>query len=61
MKMSTNFCKISSSKGYKYPKLAELYRKLFSISISGVHNAQTDAEACMKCFKELYNQKVIKF
>jgi len=61
MRRSTDFCKIPSSKGYKYPKLSELYRKLFSESISGIHNAQIDAEACMKCFKELYNQKIIKF
>lgn len=61
MKMSKDFCKIRSSKGYKYPKLSELYQKLFSVSIPNAHNAQIDAETCMKCFKELYNQKVIKF
>ncbi len=61
MKLSTEFCKIRSSKGYKYPKLTELYQKLFSVSIPNAHNAQTDADACMKCFKELYNQNVIKF
>lgn len=61
MKMSTDFCKIRSSKGYKYPKLSELYQKLFTVPISNAHNAQADADACMKCFKELYNQNVIKF
>ena len=61
MKKSTDFCKIQSSKGYKYPKLNELHQKLFQKSISTEHNAQTDAEACMRCFKELYNKKVIKF
>lgn len=61
MKKSTDFCKIPSSKGYKYPKLNELHQKLFSTNISNLHNAQTDADMCMKCFKELYNQKVIKF
>jgi DNA polymerase III epsilon subunit-like protein len=61
MKKSTDFCRIPSSKGYKYPKLNELYQKLFSTTISNEHNAQIDADACMKCFKELYNKKVIKF
>src|SRR6266542_1526581 len=38
MKISTDFCKIPSAKGYKYPKLNELNQKLFSTSISGTHN-----------------------
>ena len=61
MKKSVDYCKIPTTKGYKYPKLNELYQKLFGISISNEHNAKTDADACMKCFKELYNQKVITF
>lgn len=61
MKQSTDYCKIPSSKGYKYPKLSELYSKLFSKSNYCSHNAQVDAEVCMKCFKELYNRNIIKF
>lgn len=61
MKSSTNFCKIQSSRGFKYPKLPELYQKLFSTPLVVTHNAKDDAESCMKCFKELYNKKIIKF
>ena len=63
MKASTDYCKIHSpkGKGYKFPKLTELYRKLFSTSVDEKHEALYDAELCMKCFKELYNQKVIQF
>lgn len=61
MKTSTDFCKIPSAKGYKYPKLNELHQKLFSTSIQVTHNAQADAEATMKCLKELYNKKIIRF
>lgn len=60
MKQSTMYCKIPSSKGYKYPKLNELYIRLFGVQLSGIHSAKNDAEACMKCFKELYNRKIIK-
>lgn len=61
MKQSTDFCRLPSNKGYKYPKLNELHQKLFSTTILTTHDAETDAETCMKCFKELYNQKIIKF
>jgi DNA polymerase III epsilon subunit-like protein len=61
MKASTEFCKIKTKRGYKYPTLQELYQKIFSKTISGSHNSEIDADACMMCFKELYNQKVIKF
>lgn len=61
MKASTEFCKISSAKGYKYPKLNELHQKLFSTSIAQAHNAKVDAEITTKCLKELYNKKVLRF
>lgn len=61
MKVSTDYCKIPSAKGYKYPKLNELHQKLFSASITQAHNAKVDAEITMKCLKELYNKKVLRF
>jgi len=61
MKKSITFCKLPSKKGYKYPKLSELYYKLFGISISNEYNSQTNANVCMKCLKELFNLKIIKF
>ena len=61
MKSSMKFCNIRTSKGLKYPKLEELYKKLFHESLNGAHNSKADAEACMKCFKELYNLNIITF
>lgn len=61
MKSTTNFCKIPGSRGFKYPKLEELHYKLFKENKSQKHNSIDDAEMCLKCLKELYNQKIIKF
>ena len=61
MKQSTEFCKLPGKRGFKYPSLTELYRKLFAETLNNTHNAKADAEACMLCFKELYNRKVITF
>lgn len=47
--------------GYKYPKLQELYWKLFSKNDINFHSAKGDAYACMLCLKELYNRKIITF
>ena len=60
MKLSTDYCKIQTSKGYKYPSLNELNIKLFGTKIAGLHNSKLDAEICLKCFKELFNLGVIK-
>lgn len=61
MKSSTDYCAIKTSRGNKYPKLEELYQKLFKQSLNTKHNSKTDAEACMKSFKALYNRNIIKF
>jgi len=61
MKSSMKYCNIRTSKGLKYPKLGELYKKLFNNTLSGAHTSKADAEACMKCFKELYNLNIITF
>ena len=53
MKSTTNFCKIPGYYGYKYPKLQELYRKLFDSDFEDAHDAMADITATMKCFFEL--------
>ena len=54
MNNSVNFCKLPGYHGeYKYPKLQELYRKLFGQSFSNAHDASADTEATMKCYFEL--------
>lgn len=39
--------------GYKWPKLAELYYKLFRTQFEDAHNAAADVQATVKCFWEL--------
>ena len=59
MQSSIDFCKIPSKYGYKYPKLQELYRKLFGENFGDAHNAMSDIEATEKCFWELKKRKLI--
>lgn len=61
MKSSKEYCNIKTPRGLKYPKLEELYQKLFRSPLPITHNSMNDAEACMKCFKELYNKNILKF
>ncbi len=49
---STDFCKISTPNGYKWPKLEELYDILFDETFNA-HNALDDIRATARCFWEL--------
>lgn len=59
MKSSIDFCKIPGYYGYKYPKLQELYHKLFGNDFEEAHNAASDIEATQQCFWELRRRKLI--
>ena len=59
MQSSIDFCKIPSKYGYKYPKLQELYKKLFGTEFDNAHDAMNDIEATEKCFWELRKRKLI--
>jgi len=61
MRMSTDFCRISTGKSgkFKAPKLAELYSILFGGSFDEAHNASADVNATARCFLELLRLKVI--
>ncbi len=61
MQSSTNFCAIPGPYGYKWPKLAELYSRLFQTGFEGEHDAAADVKATIRCFRELKNLGVIKF
>jgi len=55
MKNSINLCKIettsrSGEKYFKYPRLSELYMKLFDIEPKNTHNALVDILICLRCF-----------
>lgn len=60
MESSVDFCKIPGNDKYKFPKLDELYFKLFNTHFSNAHNALVDVRACAKCFFELQKLGVIK-
>lgn len=57
--MTTNFCAINTSFGYKWPSLGELHFKLFNKDIEDAHDALKDVEATAKCFWELKKRGII--
>ena len=60
MKSTIHYCNIiSADNKLKFPKLTELYEKLFDYKIEQKHNAESDALLTAKCFKELVNKQVI--
>ena len=60
MKVSTELCAIPSSKGFKWPKLPELYTRLFGQPCEERHEAAYDVAVCAKCYFELVKLGVIK-
>lgn len=53
--------KISTSRGYKNPKLIELYQHLFNRSFEGAHDAMNDVIATKECFYAMSNLEVFEF
>lgn len=53
MQSSTHFCRIPGPYGNKWPKLQELYKKLFHKGFDNAHSALSDVRACSKCYFEL--------
>lgn len=60
MEKSVNFCQLPGNYGYKWPKLSELYFKLFGENFNEAHNAAVDINATAKCFWELKKRGIIK-
>ncbi|MCD4705124.1 3'-5' exonuclease [bacterium] len=60
MTSSTDFCEIPGKGKFKFPKLQELYFKLFAKNFDDAHDASVDTKACAKCFFELKKKKIIK-
>ena len=63
MKSSTDFCAIPSNSRcsrYKWPKLQELYYKLFGTNFSDAHDALADITATKDCYFELINRCIIR-
>jgi DNA polymerase III subunit epsilon len=60
MKSTVDFCALQGNgERFKYPKLWELYKKLFGEYFIGAHDAMTDVEATLRCFLELEKQKIL--
>lgn len=50
--VNTNYCAIPGNYGYKWPRLEDLYRKLFGRNFAGAHDAMSDIQATKECFFE---------
>ncbi len=60
MKTTVDFCALQwNGLRFKYPKLWELYKKLFGEYFVWAHDAMVDVEATLKCFLELEKQWVL--
>jgi DNA polymerase III subunit epsilon len=59
MRESVDFCKLPGPRGYKWPTLAELHRRLFGKPFADAHDAAADCLACMRCFFALRERKAI--
>jgi DNA polymerase III epsilon subunit-like protein len=59
MLKSTRYCAIKSAYGFKWPKLEELYTKLFGKGFEDAHDARVDVLACATCFFEMIEKGII--
>ena len=59
MKSSVDYCKLLNIYGYRYPKLQELYIKLFGTAFENAHNAYDDIIATERCFWEMVKRSII--
>jgi len=60
MLSSTNFCRIPRyDNGYKWPKLSELYYKLFNKELVDAHDSSVDVQATFDCFWRLKELGII--
>lgn len=62
MKESTRFCALPAraGAGFKYPRLGELHRILFSRERRGAHDAAQDVATLVACYFALRKRKVVR-
>lgn len=60
MHASIPFCGFDTSLGERYPKLQELYCKLFSKPFVSAHDAFNDIWATYECTKALFSKKILQ-
>lgn len=61
MNLSTFYCKLPGKYGYKYPKLRELYKCVFSVNLLNHRYSKVKVEACKNSFFELINRGIFKY
>lgn len=62
MASTINYCKLpfpSGRRGFKFPKLEELYRLLFNEDFADAHDAMADITATMRCYFELKERGIM--
>lgn len=59
MQSTTAFCALPGPYGFKWPRLEQLYRKLFQEDFADAHSALADVTACARSFVELKKLGVI--
>lgn len=60
MQMSTNFCALKGPYGYRWPRLSDLYYKLFNSPLIEAHNASVDIRATAQCFWEMKSRGILR-
>jgi hypothetical protein len=60
MLKSIKYCNLPGKRGPKWPKLEELYIKLFDQPFIGAHDAMGDVQATRACFYKLVELGVIQ-
>lgn len=67
MKESISLCAIETKDKFgriynKFPKLVELYQKLFNVKPNNLHNSLNDVIICLRCFAKLkYNIDIVDY
>jgi DNA polymerase III subunit epsilon len=59
MQATTTYCALPSRYGFKWPKLEELYQRLFDEQPEDAHDAASDVAACSRCFFELRRRGIV--
>lgn len=60
MQATIEFCNIPGAYGPKWPKLMELYTRLFGHEFDGAHDAMADIVATKDCFFELLRRGIVR-
>lgn len=67
MKESITLCAIETKDKFgrtynKFPKLIELYQKLFNLTPNNLHNSLNDVIVCLRCFMKLkYDKDIVEY